>query len=525
MSSKPTKNDRYKHDLQVALAMRGGEKKKQSIPPLSRRNDKKNDQNDVTSSQLPTALTNLDQAERLCKANRLEESLALYQYCIEILIGIVSVLKKKKQQDYSEVTYTQVTEITRAALHQAELVKEKLKKGKSTHKHLNKTTRPEYTKSQSEYKPKNHGYNNSQIMTSKSMEDNTLHHQNSKKSSQQKPLLNYKTNDPLIATIKSDIYVDSSTLTTTWEMISGLAVAKRSLQEAVILPFLRPDLYTELRSPPRGILLYGPPGTGKTMLVRAAAHESQCILFACSASSLTSKWVGEGEKLVRTLFKMATDVAPSIVFLDEIDSLLSKRREGGNGEAESSRRFKTEFMVQMEGVAGDGGGNQEHDLKKRMIVIGATNCPWDLDDAILRRFQRRISVPLPDTQARKALWENIITKANNSNHQSSSSSSSATSFFGKFQKQPTMASSNDIKQLVKMTQGYSASDISNIANDASFGPLRDLGGIEKIRDVNKMDVRPIGIQDFYDSIKSSKRSVSKELLDRYTLWENAQASS
>jgi len=261
------------------------------------------------------------------------------------------------------------------------------------------------------------------------------------------------------------------------------------------------------------------------MLVRAAAHESQCILFACSASSLTSKWVGEGEKLVRTLFKMATDVAPSIVFLDEIDSLLSKRREGGNGEAESSRRFKTEFMVQMEGVAGDGGGNQEHDLMKRMIVIGATNCPWDLDDAILRRFQRRISVPLPDTQARKALWDNIITKANNSNDQSSSLSSSATSFFGKFQKHPTMASSNDKKQLVKMTQGYSASDISNIANDASFGPLRDLGGIEKIRDVKKMDVRPIGIQDFYDSIKSSKRSVSNKLLDRYTLWENAQASS
>merc|ERR1719223_928304 len=123
---------------------------------------------------------------------------------------------------------------------------------------------------------------------------------------------------------------------------------------------------------------------------------------------MTSKWVGEGEKLVRTLFRMATDVGPSIIFLDEMDALLGKRKSDNNSEGEGSRRFKTEFMVQMEGIcAGSGSGDTE---ERRVLLIGCTNCPWDIDDAVMRRFQRRVYVPLPALDAREALWKKLLNK-------------------------------------------------------------------------------------------------------------------
>eukprot|EP00611_Tribonema_gayanum_P029181 TRINITY_DN7726_c0_g1_i1.p1 TRINITY_DN7726_c0_g1~~TRINITY_DN7726_c0_g1_i1.p1 ORF type:complete len:428 (-),score=101.20 TRINITY_DN7726_c0_g1_i1:265-1548(-) len=140
-----------------------------------------------------------------------------------------------------------------------------------------------------------------------------------------------------------------------WDDIAGLAEAKQTLQEAVILPNLRPDLFTGLRAPPRGVLLYGPPGTGKTMLAKAVATESNFTFFSISASSLTSKYVGEGEKLVRALFRAARARRPSVVFVDEIDSLLSAR---GAGEHEASRRLKTEFMVQLDGACTGGRGTR-----------------------------------------------------------------------------------------------------------------------------------------------------------------------
>ena len=124
-----------------------------------------------------------------------------------------------------------------------------------------------------------------------------------------------------------------------WDDIIGLEYAKQTLQEAVIYPQLHPELFTGLRSAAKGVLLFGPPGTGKTLLAKAVASSSGFKFFSISASSLTSKWVGEGEKLVRALFTVARDMQPSVIFMDEIDSVLSKRKEG---EHEASRRLKTE---------------------------------------------------------------------------------------------------------------------------------------------------------------------------------------
>ena len=189
-----------------------------------------------------------------------------------------------------------------------------------------------------------------------------------------------------------------------WADVAGLEVAKKALKEAVVYPFLRPDLFLGLREPARGMLLFGPPGTGKTMLARAVATESRSTFFAISASSLTSKWLGESEKLVRALFSLAKALAPSIIFVDEIDSLLSSR--GGSSEHESTRRIKTEFLIQWSDLQRAAAGSKQTDKEKadgdasRVLVLAATNMPWAIDEAARRRFVRRQYIPLPEAPVR-----------------------------------------------------------------------------------------------------------------------------
>jgi SpoVK/Ycf46/Vps4 family AAA+-type ATPase len=192
-----------------------------------------------------------------------------------------------------------------------------------------------------------------------------------------------------------------------WEDVAGLEAAKKALKEAVVYPFLRPDLFMGLREPARGMLLFGPPGTGKTMLARAVATESKSTFFAISASSLTSKWHGESEKLVRALFAMAKALAPSIIFVDEIDSLLSSR--SGSSEHEASRRSKTEFLIQWSDLqrAAAGKDTTVGDAS-RVLVLAATNCPWDIDEAARRRFVRRQYIPLPEKETRETQIRTLL---------------------------------------------------------------------------------------------------------------------
>jgi len=171
----------------------------------------------------------------------------------------------------------------------------------------------------------------------------------------------------------------------TFDEISGVEEAKTALRDAVIFPSLRPDIFVGLRRPPKGILLYGPPGTGKTLLARATASESGHNFFCVGGGELTSKWHGEGEKLVKALFKVARDVAPSVIFMDEVDSLLSARK--ADGEHEASRRLKTTFMTEIDGVL-----TSSDDPSKSVVVLANTNLPFDLDDAVMRRFEKRVYV-------------------------------------------------------------------------------------------------------------------------------------
>ena len=181
---------------------------------------------------------------------------------------------------------------------------------------------------------------------------------------------------------------------------------------------LRPDIFNGLRGPPKGLLLFGPPGTkcsiwknlikivtknnlgtGKTLIAKCIANESKSTFFNISSSTLTSKWQGESEKLVKVLFEVARAYQPSVIFIDEIDSLLSQRSDE---DRESSRRLKTEFFVQIDGAstASD----------ERILLIGATNRPQELDDAARRRFVKRLFIPLPEKEGRKQIIENLIKK-------------------------------------------------------------------------------------------------------------------
>ncbi|GLE06242.1 hypothetical protein PINS_up015484 [Pythium insidiosum] len=180
-----------------------------------------------------------------------------------------------------------------------------------------------------------------------------------------------------------------------WEDVIGLQETKRLLKEAVVMPLKYPQLFQGLLSPWCGILLYGPPGNGKTMLAKAVATECKTTFFNISASSIVSKYRGDSEKLIRILFELARHHAPSTIFLDEIDSIMGQRDSGGGGqEHEASRRMKTELLIQMDGLS------KTNDV---VFVLAASNLPWELDAAMLRRLEKRVLVDLPSSDAREGL--------------------------------------------------------------------------------------------------------------------------
>ncbi|GMI85995.1 conserved in ciliated species and in the land plants 1 [Hibiscus trionum] len=225
-----------------------------------------------------------------------------------------------------------------------------------------------------------------------------------------------------------------------WESIKGLENAKRLLKEAVVMPIKYPKYFTGLLSPWKGILLFGPPGTGKTMLAKAVATECNTTFFNISASSVVSKWRGDSEKLIKVLFDLARHHAPSTIFLDEIDAIISQRGGEGRSEHEASRRLKTELLIQMDGLT------RSDEL---VFVLAATNLPWELDAAMLRRLEKRILVPLPEPEARRAMFEELLPQLHGEE-----------------------ALPYDI--LVERSEGYSGSDIRLLCKEAAMQPLRRL---------------------------------------------------
>ena len=243
-------------------------------------------------------------------------------------------------------------------------------------------------------------------------------------------------NSKLRGALQSAIVVEKPNVK--WEDVAGLEEAKGMLKEAVILPQRFPQLFEGERKPWTGILLYGPPGTGKSFLAKAVATEAESTFFSVSSSDLVSKWQGESQRLVRQLFEMAREQAPSIIFIDEVDSLASSRSEGENA---AQLQIKTEFLVQMDGVKKGG-------PKQRVLVLGATNTPWSLDPAMRRRFEKRIYIPLPDEVAREEMFRLNIGKT------------------------PNNLTDKDFRDLARESKGFSGADISIVVRSALMEPLK-----------------------------------------------------
>ena len=274
-----------------------------------------------------------------------------------------------------------------------------------------------------------------------------------------------------------------------WDDIEGLKDVKKAIFENIIYPYLRPDIFTGIRAPTKGILLYGPPGNGKTLLAKAVATECKSTFFSISASTLVSKYMGESEKLMRTLFALAAVQSPSIIFIDEVDSILTKR---SSEENEASRRLKTEFLIQLDGV---GSSNT------RILVIGATNRPFDLDEAALRRLTKRIYIGLPDGEARLGLIKRLMKQVD------------------------CGLSSSDFNTIMLWTEGYSSADLNSICKEAAMEPVREIppNKIMQIQSANQ--VRKVLLKDFEKAIRNNQPSVSKASIQEYHNWHKCQQSN
>ena len=305
----------------------------------------------------------------------------------------------------------------------------------------------------------------------------------------------------LAKSLSRDIYTENPNVR--WGDVAGLAEAKRLLREAVVMPARFPQFFQGLLSPWRGVLLYGPPGTGKTMLAKAVATECGTTFFNISASSIVSKWRGDSEKLVRVLFELARHHAPSTVFLDEIDAVAASRDGGDGGGAgndhEASRRMKTELLIQLDGLS----RTEDDGL---VFLLAATNLPWSLDPALLRRLEKRVEVGLPERASRAAMVERLLAT-----------------------RDVDAPRAEVIEPLATKTEGYSGSDIATLCKEVAMRPLRrlmarldDVDGPPESGDADDAAaaaaVGPVTAEDVAGALAQSRSTHTRTHARRYEEW-------
>jgi SpoVK/Ycf46/Vps4 family AAA+-type ATPase len=271
-----------------------------------------------------------------------------------------------------------------------------------------------------------------------------------------------------------------------WEEVVGLDNAKKAVKEAIVYPVQRPDLFP--LGWPRGILLFGPPGCGKTLLAAAVATEINATFISIDAASIMSKWLGEAEQNVAKLFgsarKSAVDGKPSIVFIDELDSLMGRHSNEVGGEV----RVRNQFLKEMDGIIDKG-------KSIHVYVIGATNKPWDLDWAFIRRFQKRILVPLPDHHTRLMMFKLYTSHLK-------------------------LAPDVDLHELARLSEGFSGSDIRDVCQAAQ---LRIIGEFFESGQAANKSAKPrfLTMDDFRQILEERKPSVSLDMLSLYNRWFEA----
>ncbi|CAO3636457.1 unnamed protein product [Cunninghamella echinulata] len=270
-----------------------------------------------------------------------------------------------------------------------------------------------------------------------------------------------------------------------FKQIGGLDHIIQDLRESVIYPLCYPDLFTSasgLLGAPRGVLLFGPPGCGKTMMAKALAKESNATFINLHISTLTDKYYGESNKLAAAVFSLARKLQPSIVFIDEIDSFLRERR---SNDHETTGMMKAEFMSLWDGLTtGE---------DSRIVILGATNRPNDIDSAILRRMPKRFSVRLPNEAQRRSILELLL-------------------------KDITLASDFNMTELVQRTAGCSGSDLKELCRNAAMIPIREYVRTVQPKnsddasqdliniDTKNIDMRPLKVTDFYAFDEANEKS-------------------
>jgi transitional endoplasmic reticulum ATPase len=265
-----------------------------------------------------------------------------------------------------------------------------------------------------------------------------------------------------------------------WDDIGGLKDVKEELQEAVEWPLKYPELFEYMNTePPKGVLLYGPPGTGKTMLAKAVANESEANFISVKGPELLSKWVGESEKGVRDVFRKARQSSPTIIFFDELDSI-TPVRGGGFGDSHVTERVISQILTELDGL----------EELKDVVVIGATNRIDMVDPALLRpgRFDKLLSVPVPDLEARKEILKIHL-------------------------KNKPLTKDVNVVQLAEKTEGYSGADLAALCNTASMLVIKE--HITKSKTVEKAKEKlkdlKISMEYFEKTLEKMKPSFAQNL--------------
>lgn len=290
-------------------------------------------------------------------------------------------------------------------------------------------------------------------------------------------------------TLEKEAETDEDKPNVKWTEVVGLADVKKAIREAIIYPIQRPDLFP--LGWPRGILLYGPPGCGKTLLAAAVATEIDAEFVSIDSASIMSKWLGEAEKNVAKLFTWAREQEkerPVIVFIDELDSLIGKHQNEVGGEI----RVRNQFLKEMDGIV-------DKNKKIHIYVIGATNKPWDLDGPFIRRFQKRIYVPLPDEQTRYEMLRFYTREIN-------------------------LGSEMDFRQLSSSTDGYSGSDIRDICLDVYMKKVSSLFETGLAEDI-RAKPKPVTMEDFRQGFRARKPSVLPQMIAGYEKWTSLLQAS